>query len=113
MNKKIRATDDKNSNAWRNRNKINLDLLWRIFYASLILAVVIGGYKMRIEALGIEQKAQAAELSVQEKRIATNEKDVVFTKTKIESIEKSMDTMVRTQEEMARDIKCLLGRRND
>jgi len=92
------------------RKHHNLELYYRIGYALLIGAMIIGIYRARIDALGIEQKAQAYEIREHLVRITNNEKDIVYTKTEISSIKDGVQRIMNNQDEMSKDIKKLLSR---
>lgn len=107
MPKKIVKTEDYCGED-RRGIKIGKDLWYRIGYALLIGAMVIGVYKVRIEAMETEQKIQASELKEQKEKIIITENKIGKIETEIPNIKESIQRIETSQIETQKDIKLLL-----
>ena len=107
MQKRIIKSDDYCGED-RRGVKIGKDLWYRIGYALLIGAMIVGVYKVRIEAMEIEQKVQASELKEQKEKIVATENKVSKIETEIPNIKESIQRIETSQIETQKDIKLLL-----
>lgn len=108
MKKNVITPDYSGTGRRKEDMKINNDILYRIGYAILIGVMVLGVYRTRFEAMGVEQKAQACEIKSQGDKIAITEKDVISLKTEIPNIKEGIIEIKTSQVEMRNDIKLLL-----
>jgi len=97
---KVRSTDKNDDNNYKNR-KVNGDLWYRIGYALLIGAMILGVYRTRFEAIAEQVKANT-------EKILVTEKDTIVLKTEFPKIQEDLKEVKGDIKIIQSDIKLVL-----
>ena len=82
---------------------------WKWLLTLVVVAIFsIGIHYARLQAMEIEQKAQACEMKNQNARITNTEKDVICLKTELPNLKDNIQEIKKGQDEIQKDIKLLL-----